>query len=85
MKVLGGKFHLHSWIASRRILRNAIKKGRQTWLSPIALTRNLGAIPKKSNVAVAFEVADVEEQAASSTIHLWVILGDAYPIPCLCV
>jgi hypothetical protein len=45
----------------------------------------LGAIPRKSNVAVAFEVADVEEQATSSTIHLWVILVDAYPIPCLCV
>jgi hypothetical protein len=83
MKVSGGKFRLHSWIGSRRILRNAIKKGRQTWLLPIALTRNLGAIPKKSNVAVAFEVARVEEQAESSTIHLWVILGDAYPVPCL--
>jgi hypothetical protein len=45
----------------------------------------LGATPKKRTVAAAFEVADVEEQAASSTIHLWVILGDAYPIPCLCV
>jgi vesicle-associated membrane protein 72 len=61
------------------------QEGKTDLAVAYSLDQEFGCDSKKSNVAVAFEVADVEDQAASSTIHFWVILGDAYPIPCLCV